>query len=114
MDKKRNYALEERLLQKYFVPQFPDGFLPTMGERIAFKAGMDAAEELYRPLLEAVEWYADNDNWDRDGAAWDGVANEDTWTDRGFRAKEALSKLRKAGEECKYCNSNPCRCIPGN
>ena len=55
MDKKRNYALEERLLQKHLVPQFPKGLPPSYGERIAFKAGMDAAEELYRPLLEAVE-----------------------------------------------------------
>lgn len=93
MDKKRNFELAERLLQKHLVPQLPKGLPLSYGERIAFKAGMDAAEELYRPLLEAVEKIAletpENSNFSR---------SEDEAQYYIDTAREALAKLREAGE----------------
>jgi hypothetical protein len=56
--------------------------------------GWQAQSERIKVLEDALKWYADENNWDRDGVAFfqDGDTCDDYKSDKGLLAREALNQ----------------------
>ena len=96
----RDRLAEEWVEKAYpvYLPQIDDGF-KTNSRIVAYKAGFDA---LLVPLLscvEALDFYADKENWDTENMSptvWD-----DGNIDLGRRAFKALTALAELVKEKK-------------
>lgn len=86
--------LKQRKAEEYCVGN-TEGEPYSEYEGHFYIAGFTAAEELYRPLLEAVEKLATEAVNLCESGCVEGEMRED-WL--GDLAREALAKLRKAGE----------------
>lgn len=57
-----------------------------------YQKKIEKLEERLAAAESALKFYARNDNYDREGAIWDGEINSDTWTDRGDKARSYFAK----------------------
>ncbi len=56
-------------------------YFPTDVEYVPLTE-LTEVEQRLKEAEEALRFYAENGNYDREGAIWDGKVNEGTWTDR--------------------------------